>query len=533
MHKTFDREKAKSNVSRLREMLTILRKYRLYKGFTPQKLYGILEDLGPTYVKIGQILSMRQDMLPKAYCDELTKLRTHAKPLEFSEICAVLEQEYGCPYTEKFAKIEETPLGSASIAQVHAAVLPNGQQVVIKVQRPHIYRTMERDVAILKRAISVVKMVSSIGNVMDLKAVIDEIWNTAKEEMDFLMEKDHMLRFAQCNSGIDYITYPQVFCDLTTRHVLVMERMGGVPIDHGDALREQGYDLTEIAQKLAENYVKQILDDAFFHADPHPGNIWINDGKIAWLDFGMMGTLSGRDKELFRGAVAAIVNNDIYRLKNVFLTLGTAKRPIDHTLLYTDIEEMVSRYGNLELGSMNLGAVFQEFMQLANKHHIILPQSVTMLGRGVMTIEGVLLYCAPEINLLQILAAHISGEFFKNLDWNKALRRTGKGIYTVLNKAAGIPGQLSDLLQMTVKGQTKLNLDVSGSQEPLRRLDSMVNRMIGAVVILALVIGSSLLCLTKIRPMVGDVPLLAVIGYSLAAVLSGILVFFIMRKHKQ
>ena len=533
MSEPYDKEKSKKNASRLKEIILTLRKYHLHRGFTPQKLYGILEDLGPTYVKIGQILSMRQDMLPKAYCDELTKLRSNVKPLAFQEICAVLDEEYGCSYKEKFAQIDEKPLGSASIAQVHSATLINGQQVVIKVQRPNIYETMSKDITILKRAISMVKMVSSIGNVMDLRAVIDEIWNTAKEEMDFLMEAEHMDRFGELNSGISYITYPKVYHDLTTKHVLVMERIHGIPVDKVDKLKELGYDMNEIGQKLAENFVKQILDDAFFHADPHPGNIWIMDGKIAWLDFGMMGKLTGRDKELFRSAVTAIVNNDIYQLKNVFLTLGTAKQPIDHALLYTDVDEMVSRYGNLELGNMNLGVVFQEFMHVANKHHILLPQSVTMLGRGVMTIEGVLRFCAPDINLLQILATHMSNEFFRNLDWTKELKRTGKGIYTILNKVAVIPSQLSDLIQMTVKGQTKVNLDISGSEAPLKRIDSMVNRIVAAVIIMALIIGSSLLCLTEIRPMVGDIPLLAMLGYILAGIIGGILVFFMIRKKKK
>ena len=156
-----------------------------------------------------------------------------------------------------------------------------------------------------------------------------------------------------------------------------------------------------------------------------------------------------------------------------------------------------------------------------------------MLGRGVMTIEGVLRFCAPDINLLQILATHMSNEFFRNLDWNKELKRTGKGIYTILNKVAVIPSQLSDLIQMTVKGQTKVNLDISGSEAPLKRIDSMVNRIIAAVIIMSLIIGSSLLCLTEIRPMVGDIPLLAMLGYILAGVIGGILVFFMIRKKKK
>ena len=150
-----------------------------------------------------------------------------------------------------------------------------------------------------------------------------------------------------------------------------------------------------------------------------------------------------------------------------------------------------------------------------------------------MTIEGVLRFCAPDINLLQILATHMSNEFLRSLDWNKELKRTGKGIYTIFNKIAVIPAQLSDLIQMTVKGQTKVNLEISGSEAPLKRIDNMVNRIIAAVIIMALIIGSSLLCLTEIRPMVGDIPLLAMLGYILAGIIGGILVFFMLRKKKK
>ncbi len=525
--------KRKKNTSRMKQIILTLRKYDLLHGFTPQKLYGLLEDLGPTYVKMGQILSMRQDMLPKAYCDELAKLRSNVRPLSFEEICTVLEEEYGCCYKEKFASIDETPLGSASIAQVHMAKLVDGSDIVLKIQRPHIQEIMAKDIVILKRVISIVQIVRPIGRGMDLKAVIDEIWSAAQEEMDFLIESEHMEQFAQRNDGIAYITYPKVYRALTTKHVLVMERINGIPIDHVEQLEKMGYNMNEIGRKLAENYVKQILDDAFFHADPHPGNIWILNGKIVWLDFGMMGKLTGRDKEILRSVVTAIVNHDIYQLKSTFLTLGTVKEVIDHAQLYTDIEEILCRYGNLELGNMNLSIAFQEFMQLAHKHHILLPHSVTMLGRGVMTIEGVLRFCAPDINLLQILATYMSHKFIQNLDWNKELKRAGKGAYTVFKKVVAIPGQLSDLLQMAVKGQTKFNIEISGSEAPLKRIDSMVNRIIAAIIIAALVTGSSLLCLTEIRPMVGDIPLLAMLGYIFSGIIGLILLFFIVRKKKK
>lgn len=523
---------SQNNASRVKEILLILRKYRLHKGFTPQKLCGILEDLGPTFVKIGQILSMRQDMLPKEYCDQLTKLCSNVRPLPFETVCDVLQTEYGRPYSEVFHSIDPQPLGSASIAQVHAAVLTDGTPVVIKVQRPNIYHTMEQDITLLKRAISVVNMFRSVSGVVDLRAVLDELWSTAQEELDFLKEAAHMERFAHNNAGVAYVICPKVYRACTTAHVLVMQRMHGVPVDQTDQLCAQGYDMHEIGQKLAENFVKQILDDAFFHADPHPGNIWINDGKITWLDFGMMGILSGRDRELFRSAVTAIVHQDIYSLKNVFLMLGTAKKPVDHAQLYADVDEMVARYGGMELGSMNLGMALQEFMHLANKHSIRLPQSVTMLSRGIMTIEGVLCLCAPDISLLQILATHLSNTFFQSLDWRKELQRAGRGAYTALHKAAVLPSQLSDLLQTATKGQVKLHLETAPAPTAHRHTESLFNRAVLAVLIAALLITSALLTQADLTPKLGSVPLPAVLGFAAAGVLSVLLLFFTLRKKK-
>ena len=294
------------NRHRLREILAVLARHGILRGLTPVKLRLIIQDLGPTFVKLGQILSMRQDMLPAEYCQELTLLRADVSPMPFGEVKEVVEAEYGVPMKSLFLSFEETPLGSASIAQVHAAVLRDGNEVAVKVQRPGVRDTMARDIVLLRRAAGILQRAGGIAGVIDFRMVLDEMWAVAQEEMDFLLEARHMDEFRDSNAGVAYVTCPRVEHRYTTSRALMMEYIDGIPIDDTDRLREEGYDLGEIGEKLAENYVRQILDEAFFHADPHPGNLRIRAGKIVFLDLGMMGRLSEKDRELLKTAVRAV-----------------------------------------------------------------------------------------------------------------------------------------------------------------------------------------------------------------------------------
>ena len=287
---------------RLREMIGVLRRREVVRGMTPEKLRQVLEDLGPTFVKLGQIMSMRPDFLPPEYCDELMKLQSGAKPLPFPIILEVIEKEYSRRWSQIFRSIDEEALGSASIAQVHRAVLTSGEKVVIKVQRPGIYEIMSKDIVLLKRAATLLKIVSHSQDVLDFNMVLDEMWTIAKQEMDFLMEADHIEEFEHLNRDVDYVSCPRVFRQLSTQHILVMEFVDGIRIDDFDKLRANGYDINLLGRHLGENYVKQIIEDGYFHADPHPGNIWVKNGRIVWLDLGMMGRLSSRDRIAIRRA---------------------------------------------------------------------------------------------------------------------------------------------------------------------------------------------------------------------------------------
>lgn len=520
--------------SRFRELLGILRKHDLIRGLTPEKLRAVLEDMGPTFIKLGQIMSMHPDILPREYCQELSKLRADVKPLPFSQIQGVIEEEYKLPIQEVFAHVEQEPLGSASIAQVHKAVLADGREVVLKVQRPGIQQMMANDILLLRKAAGFLKLLSGPdGQPVDLDMVLTEMWAVAQEEMNFLKEAGNLLEFEELHREIAYIAAPKLEKELSTGKILVMEYIEGTPIDQIQALEEQGYDMTEIGEKLAENYCKQIFDDAFFHADPHPGNIWIRDGKIVWLDFGMMGRLTLRDKSLFRQAIVALANRDVYELKNVILTLGVVKGKVNHTRLYTDLDDFVTRYGDLDLGSLNMGQMMEELMDLAKTNGISLPAGLSMLGRGVMTIEGVITACCPQVSVIQIIVNHLAGGMKDRLDLKQTGAALWKALQGLLNKGVSVPAQFSDVLRMTAKGQTKLNLEIVGSEEPLQKVDRMVNKLALCIITAGLTVGSSLLCAIEIEPKWAGIPWPAGVGYLLSLLFLSKLLWDMYRRKRK
>lgn len=520
--------------NRLKEILRVLARHDIVKGMTPEKLRSIVEDLGPTFVKLGQIMSMRQDMLPAAYCRELSKLRTDVSPMPFDEVRQVIEEEYDTRLERIFSSFDKRPLGSASIAQAHAAALRDGSPVVVKVQRRGLRDVMARDIQLLRKAARILKVASSAGNALDFDVILNEMWAVAQQEMDFLMEARNADEFYKRNQDVAYVTCPQIHSQVTTSRVLVMEYIQGFALDQPEVLTDNGYDLEEIGLKLADNYVKQIIDDGFFHADPHPGNLRIREGQIVFLDLGMMGRLSQRDKALFRQAVRAIAEHDVSALKDALLTLGVHNGRINHTRLYGDIEDLLTQYGSMGLADMDLGRMLEEFLGLANSHGISMPEGVTMLTRGMLTIQGVLASLAPELNLVQIMANRMLGEAARDFDLMAELKDRGKTLAASGRKAAALPAQLSDLLSMTIKGQTKVNLELTGSDEPLEQVDRMVNKLVLALLSAALLVGSSLICTTDMKPKVLGIPMLGACGFFIALVLMGyLLVDTLRKKHRK
>lgn len=518
---------------RLREILQVLGKHHITRGLTPAKLREILEDLGPTYVKLGQIMSMRSDMLPENYCRELTKLRTEVSPLPYSVVSGVIEEELKEPAGNIFSQIEETPLGSASIAQVHPAVLKDGTKVVIKIQRPAIKEIMQDDILLLKKAAGILKLAIGTEDLIDFRTILDELWKTTREEIDFLQEAANLNLFYENQRDIVYVTCPKVFHEFTTPRLLVMEYFDGIQIDETVRLQELGYDMTEIGQKAAENYCKQILEDGFFHADPHPGNLWVAGGQIAWLDLGMTGRLTEHNKQLLKKAITAILEHDIYSLKNVLLAFGEPQERVNHARLYTDIDDILSKYMSMDFGTMKLGELIERMLSLVKEHRLAITPDITLLGRSMVTMEGTLAACAPDVNILQILSMHMSTLLLKELDIKKLLRHKGRQLYTSMDKSMEIPAQISDLLNITKNGQAQLNLQLSDSEEIRADIHKTADRFILSILAAALFIGSGMIIHVRTIPQWFGIPWISFLGYTVSGVMIvGLIVRILLARRK-
>lgn len=509
------RDESQEYKTRLREITDVLRKHNITRGLTPEKFRLILEDLGPTFIKLGQIMSMHSDILPKRYCDELMRLRSEVSPMPFAEVTAVLEEAYGCSWNRIFQEIDKTPLGSASIAQVHRAVLKDGSHVVVKVQRQGIYNTMARDIKLLHRAVKLLPPVS-LKELVDLDLVLDEFWNVAVEEMNFLTEAANLEEFARRNKEIVYVEVPKLYHEYTNHFVLVMEHIDGFSIDDRTSLLNNGYDLEEIGMKLIDHYIKQVMDDGFFHADPHPGNVKIRDGKIVWIDMGMMGRLTERDRELIGKAVQGIAVNDVGMIQDAVLALGEFKEAPDQSSLYEGINTLLAKYGRTDIGQIDIAEVTMSLMEVMKENKITMPHGLTMLARGLTHMEGVLADIAPELNMVEIASRHMAEKLLKDRNWKQELRNGGKTLYKSLYKAVNIPSLVSDILQGYLKGQTKINLDLHASMELERLLRRLVRNVVMGLWVMALLISSSIICTTDMQPKIWGIPALGAFGYLIA-----------------
>ena len=514
---TAQSDKAKiDNRERLGEITAVLRKHHITRGVTPGKLRAILEELGPTYVKLGQIMSLHSDVLPQRYCDELMKLTSEVTPMPFETVEEVINRSYREDWQNIFSSIEKETLGSASIAQVHRAKLLDGTDVIVKVERKGIYDIMARDIGLLKRAVNLLPPVGGFKNVVDLEMVLDELWATAQEEMDFLKEAANMEEFARNNQGIRYIRCPKLYHEYTTSRVLVMEYIGGCPVDDRASLQAEGYDLGEIGRKLVNNYVKQVMDDGFFHADPHPGNVKVMDGKIVWIDMGMMGRLTNRDRNLMARAVRAIAVGDIAVLEATILELGDIQGKIDSGKLYGELRNLMDRYGNASMGSIDAVEFFKDTMEIMKNNSIKLPHGMTMLVRGLTQMQGVLLNISPDINMAEIAAGRLKEEMLQNFDLRTEAGKAGRRVYKAVGRSLDIPPLIKIALEEYLKGQARVHMELDATKEFSHLMRRLVRNVVMGLWVMALLISSSIICTTEMKPQLLGIPALGFFGYVLA-----------------
>ena len=518
--KSHKKQQKEENSERFREIKDVLRKNQITRGVTPEKLRMILEELGPTYIKLGQIMSLHSDFLPKAYCDELLKLNSDVTPMPFDDVEDVINHSYGQDWRELFQFIEEAPLGSASIAQVHRARLKNGEEVIIKVERKGIYDTMARDIGLLHRLVKLIPPVGDFKNLVDLDMVLDELWSVAQEEMDFLKEAANMDEFSRNNASVQYVTTPKLYHEYSTGHVLVMEYIDGYSLDDVESLQNAGYDMDEIGTKFVNNFIKQVMDDGFFHADPHPGNVKIRDGKIVWIDMGMMGRLSEKDRHTMIKGIRGIALHDISMVENSVLEIGEFRGKPDRERLYQDLKKFIADYGTTSMGSLDVAAAIAGLVEIMKQNRISLPHGVSMLCRGLTHIQGVLAVISPDINMMQIAVNRYTEDFLKNINWKNEFQKQARIVYRSVNKGVEIPGLVTDILKEHLEGQSVVNIDLHSSEDLTNVISAAIRNIVVGLCVAALLIASSVICTTDMTPKILGIPALGFAGYAFAMVVS-------------
>ncbi|MBR3402005.1 MAG: AarF/ABC1/UbiB kinase family protein [Parasporobacterium sp.] len=512
----------KKEKKRSAEIMGVFAKHNFYaNGFTPEELRTTLEDLGPTYVKIGQIMSSRVDMLPESYCQELTKLRQNVKELDPEIAKAVIEQETGKKIDEIFREFRDKPLGSASIGQAHYGVLKDGTQVVTKVQRPLIAEMMRKDFVLLKKLSKTLDLVAETDEdgetekMVDLYEVIDELEKVTEEELDFRVEAENTRFFKEnCIEDEEKISCPSVIDELTTERIFTMTYVDGYSISKRERFIEDGYDVDEVGTIIVDNYLHQVLDVGTFHADPHQGNIMISKGKPVWIDFGMIGRVTENDINTIQTLILSLIDMDLDGLVNGICALGAASPKTNRAKLIEDAEILMNKYMSVtNLDELDTSALLEEIMDIASKHHISLPGKLTMLVRSVATIEGVLEEFCPKLNLFTLLTDRFMERAKKNFNLKAELTAGGKEALAMGKKAIKIPVLASDALNTFVKGRTKMTLEVTGYDELLKKGAKTIKTLVLAIFACILFIGSCILCTADVEPKTANgMPLIAGLG---------------------
>ena len=372
------------------------------------------------------------------------------------------------------------------------------------------------------------------AQILDLRGVVEELWDTFQDETDFLMEARNLRDFRRFCAPYAYMDCPSPYINLCTQHVVVMDYVDGISVSHPQELIDAGYSLSDIGEKLVDNYAAQILDEGFFHADPHPGNIIINGGRIVLIDLGMTGRVNKSSRSALKEMIFAVAKRDSPALAKGLLrfTSSADKVKDDYPLLLDDLDSVIDEFGTVNLADLNIGEFFNAIMQLARRHSIAVPSSVTTVARGLVTLEGTVDEFLPDVNMIEIISRHIAASqgtmaSIKN-ETMQLGRESGKALHGVLGALA----DAKTVSTMLSRGQLRINMELVGSEQPLQQLSDMVNRITMALIVVGLYVGSSIVYFAGIKPVILGIPVIGLMGYVVAFLLSVWIVIDIFRKNR-
>ncbi len=497
---------------------------------TPRRLRLALTDLGPTFVKFGQLLSTRPDILPDKYIAELEKLQDEVTPFAAPEVRRIFGEELNRNPDQVFGSFEQTPFASGSIAQVHRASLSDGSPVAVKVQRPGIQRLIETDLAILEELTALLERRVRELRWLRPRDLVRQFARSIRRELDFIVEAQAIERFRLNFEGDPNRFVPRVHWDFSTSRILTVDYVQGVKITDLDAIRAQGLDPGVIARNGARTILKEVFEHRLFHADPHPGNFFVLEGNvIAAVDFGIVGSLDDETSEQLAVLLSSVVSRDADGILRVFRALGLLREGIDHTLLKFDIQEFVDRYYGLPLEKMDAEKVIQDMLQVIRRHRILLPVNLALLGRMLAVSAGVGRMLDPHFDIIAEAKPFVKSFLARRMDPKRAARRIAKTWRDYQAAFRTFPTDLEEILAKIKRGQILVSLHHEGLSRLILEMDRSSNRLTFGMIIASLIIGSSVVMQLERGPTILGFPAIGLAGYLIAGLLGLWLVAAILR----
>ena len=459
-----------------------------------KRLRLALEELGPTFIKVGQVLSTRADLLPPEFIDELRLLQDQVPPSDWESIRKVIENELGAPINEVFAYFDPKPFAAASLGQVHYAILHQGKEVVIKVLRPDIERVVNIDLDILQDFAQLVQDRTAFGERYEAVDFADEFANNLRGELDFKKEGRNADRFRENFSNDPRVKIPRIFWENSTRRLLVMERISGIKIDDIPALEAAGFDRKRLANTSARLVLKEILEDGFFHADPHPGNLLILPGEIIGvIDFGTMGRLETKDRIGLARLLILIVQRDSEGIVDQLIRMGIAKYRVDRTTLARELRRILLRYYGLPIQDIPVAEVMNSLEPVIYKHKLRIQSDYLQLIKTIMVMQGVGLRLDPDFDMLTATRPYL-GRLMRQIvlptSWGPSLLRMATDWADFVGN---FPRQTSNVLNQLERGEFGIDVEVRELDEAVDRVDRVANRIIYGVLVAAFIVALALL----------------------------------------
>ncbi len=522
-------QRMKVNHAARQRVLTI--KTQALKNLTtPERLRLAFEELGPTFIKFGQVLSSRPDMFSAEFVKELSKLQDNVPPFPFRDAKALIEFQFGCPLIEVFDDFEEEPLAAASLAQVHRARTKTGDEVAVKVQRPGIGDIIETDIRILRDLAALCERHWPESRPYEPVQIVDEFARMIRRELDYIREGRNIQRFGKFFADDETIYIPKAYWDLTAPKVLTMEYIQGIKISELEQLQAAGLNRKTIAINGANFIFREVFEFHLFHADPHPGNIFVLENNvIAPVDFGMIGTLDEEIVHQLGIMLTAIVKKDADTLVNVLLNIGLAPEPINRRVFRAELADFLERYHELPLGQLIITAIIEDLMDLARCHGLRFPQEMVMMARALVVNQGVGTMLHPEFNIMEHARPYVQKLMMRRLDPARQLKEVSKLIGETASLLKKMPTSLREIIEKLRKDELGIRFEHRGLDRLIDELDRSSNRLSFAVIIAAIIIGSSLVFQTGAGPKLFGYPFLGLVGFLAAGILGLWLLVGILR----